>query len=110
MKIFKYPLKLTDEQTIKIPAGAVILCVQIQREYPCVWALVEEVNGLEEFKFWIYGTGNPISIDPKYKNEWFPPREFLRGQRYVGTFQMADGSLVWHVFTDGDVARYGGVE
>jgi len=80
-KIFKYPIKITDIQTIWMPQFALILDVQVQAGVPCLWAMVAENAVPEKRVIEIIGTGNPI--DP--------------GQRmYIGTFQ--DVPFVWHVF------------
>jgi hypothetical protein len=50
---------------------------------PQIWALVEPDQPEAEVWFRIAGTGHPITDDIK---------------RYVGTFQIDRGSLVFHVF------------
>lgn len=79
--IFKYELKITDEQRIDIPEGAKILSVQMQRDTPCLWAMVNTKNKLERRKIAIIGTGNPC---------WCPDWDF------IGTIQ--ERVFVWHVF------------
>ena len=85
-RIYKYKLEVTDEQYIVMPAGAEILTVQTQFGQPCIWALVDidETPCDIEYKFEIFGTGNPIDDDFEGK--------------YIGTFQMAEGQLVYHLF------------
>jgi hypothetical protein len=39
--IYKYTLEVTDEQEVKMPANAQILCVQVQHGRPTLWALVD---------------------------------------------------------------------
>ncbi len=83
MKIYKYEIKLDDDQTISLPTGAKILTVQIQGRIPYIWAMFDEnLGGLEPRKISVIGTGNPM---PEVG-------------RYIGTFQMLEGMLVWHVF------------
>ena len=80
--IYKYPLKLDDEQTIKLPAYSKPLTVQVQHGIVTLWALVDDRNEAKEYHVRIHGTGNPAtSADPK---------------DYLGTVQL-DG-FVWHVF------------
>ena len=79
--IFKYELKITDEQKIDIPEGAKILSVQMQGDTPCLWAMVNTKNKLESRSIAIIGTGNPC---------WCPEWDF------VGTIQ--ERVFVWHVF------------
>lgn len=81
MKIFKYPLKLTDEQSIEIPRNHKILSVQIQMGVLCLWAAVEPEGDTVFRTFLIVGTGCDM------------PEE-----GYIATVQ--DGTLVWHIFSD----------
>ena len=83
MKIFKWPLQTTDFQEIEMPIGAEILCVQMQHGRPQVWALVDETNVTENRSFITCGTGNPV---PENIGE------------YIGTYQIENGVLVFHVF------------
>ena len=86
-KIYKYELEVTDEQIIKMPEGAKILCVQVQREIPCLWAIVdtEKKDKPEKRKIVTRGTGHPLSYG-------------INHTEYIGTFQLLDGSFVGHVF------------
>jgi hypothetical protein len=68
-----------------MPQDAKILCVQTQNDMPCIWAIVnEEAEPRENRLFHIYGTGHEI------KN--------LENKKYVGTYQLQGGVLVFHVF------------
>jgi hypothetical protein len=84
-KIYKYSLALTDTQFVELPLGAEILTVQMQGDRLCLWAMV---NTLPEAikknrRIEIIGTGNPV------------PTGDLK---YISTFQMMDGGLIFHVF------------
>ena len=80
--IWKYEIQTTNVQTIDMPTGATILCVQIQDGVPCIWAMVESKHGsLEMRTIVIYETGYQID------------RPDLR---YIGTYQ--DDIFVFHVF------------
>lgn len=83
-QIWKYELSTTDDQTIKMPMGAEILTVQMQHRKPCIWALVNTTAKLTERNIEIFGTGNPISV--------------VGERKYIGTYQLLDGGLVFHVF------------
>lgn len=83
--IYKYPLKVDDYQTVIMPRGAQILTVQAQREKPCIWALVDIDNEPEKRYFRMAGTGHIINSKDKFL-------------RYIGTFQVMRGDLVFHVF------------
>lgn len=90
-KIYKYPLEVTDIQTIMIPIGAEILCVQVQNDVPCIWAKVDPQMSLTQRGFVMYGTGQPITQTNNI-------------QKYIGTFQIIGGRpvfpqhLVFHLF------------
>lgn len=89
--ILKYPFKLADEFTIKMPVDAEILAVQVQtrsgREIPCIWALVNsETKATKQVKFRVIGTGHA------HPDEAFG--------KYIGTFQLLDGAFVGHLFVD----------
>ena len=81
--VYKYPFEIQDTVKLALPAAAQILHVETQRGVPCLWALVDTGHVLEERIFYIYGTGHPIE---------------RAGLRHVGSFLMASGALVWHVF------------
>lgn len=80
--IWKYQLKLQPEQRIEMPVEAKILTVQVQYDIPCLWALVDPDLHKVLRDICIVGTG----------------RQFDGLGEYIGTFQRADGSLIWHVF------------
>lgn len=83
--IWKFPLYLADVQTIEMPAGAKILSVQVQRDNLCLWALVDPDAAKEGTTILIYGTGHKITA---------------ANPEHIGTFQLSDGALVFHVFTN----------
>lgn len=82
--IWKFELTITDEQIINMPRGGQILTIQTQNEVPCIWALVDPINSKEIVTIHIFGTGHPI-------------RDNFNG-KYIGTFQLQGGSLIFHVF------------
>jgi hypothetical protein len=68
-----------------MPRLAWLLTVQVQHGEPQLWAVVEP--GPEEFErrhVAIVGTGNPM---PAYSIG-----------NYLGTFQLSEGALIFHVF------------
>ena len=81
--IYKYPLEPRDEQAVRMPQGAVVLCAQVQNGQICLWARVWSESESEARTFWIVGTGRPM---PESKR---PPQ-------YISTVQI-DG-FVWHIF------------
>ena len=85
--IYKYGLSITDTQNVQMPFGARILCVQVQRGTPCIWAEVDtEEERTEMRRIDIYGTGHPMDRNPEF------------GSSYIGTFQVRDGDFVFHVY------------
>jgi hypothetical protein len=84
VRIWKWTLSITDLQSIAMPEGAQLLAVQTQHGAPQLWALVDERAPQVHRNFATYGTGNPMPDgDPG---------------KYVGTYQVAGGKLVFHVF------------
>ena len=86
-KIWKFPLELADEQVIQVPAGADILCVQVQLDVLCMWALVDPSAKLVTERFYVFGTG------------WEVPEE-ITGLNYVGTVQINEGHEIYHIFRE----------
>ena len=85
--IYKYPLSVTDQQFITLPAESKVFTVQMQGSVPCIWVIVNpNTNALERHDFRLVGTGHPFPD----ADEW---------PEYLGTFQMMGGGLVFHVFT-----------
>lgn len=82
--VYKYPLAVTDEQTVEMPAG-VILTVQVQHGTPCLWAAVDPSSPMTKRVIRIAGTGHLID-------------DSIATHRYIGTFQLAGGALVFHAF------------
>jgi len=83
-KIFKYPMRVTDHQEVKMKDG-IILAVQAQGKELCLWSLIDPESQETTKEFRVIGTGHPIPED----DEAF---------KYIGTAQMFNGNLVWHVF------------
>ena len=87
--IWKFCLKTTDLQSVKMPKGAEILHVNSQFNNLKIWALVDPEQEREERFFEIFGTGHTVDMDADRK--------------YLGTYQLHEGSLVFHVFERFDV-------
>jgi len=81
--IWKFALEIEDEQSISMPEGAEILCVQEQRGVGCLWAKVNTENPMIDKTIVIRGTGHPFVEE---------------AGKYLGTFQIDGGVLIWHVF------------
>ena len=82
--IHKVQLEITDQQHVMLPANVEILTVQVQRGIPCVWyKFNKSVEEKVKWSFYTVGTGHNTSTTV--------------GQ-YVGTYQIDNGNLVFHVF------------
>jgi hypothetical protein len=83
-RIYKYPLADSEAQEILLPLGAKILSLQVQKGIPCLW--VESNFPCSTYvpvTFITYGTGHGMAD---------------RLDEYIGTYQLYDGDLVFHVY------------
>ena len=95
LQVWKYPLLSGStlrhdkgdalQVTLEMPEAAKPLTVQIQNGRPTMWALVDPEASKEKRMFAIIGTGIDL---PKTMKHF----------AYVGTFQLEDKGLVFHVF------------
>ena len=83
MKIFKYPLEITDTQIVSMPEGAKLLSVAYIDAQLYLWALVDTDRPKVRRSIEIYGTGHPC-------HSW--------ATVFVGTVIDPIHGLVWHVF------------
>ena len=83
-RVYKYPCPMEDRFTLTLPEYAEILCVQVQRGVPTLWALVDPGHLHVDRYFRLSGTGHPIE-----------PSLYLR---YIDTFQLQGCALVFHLF------------
>ena len=81
--IWKFKLEAQTIQRISMPQGAEILTVQEQGGVPHLWAICDSESPLVDRHFLMYGTGHRIDI---------------AFDKYIGTFQLMNGKLVFHVF------------
>lgn len=81
--IWKFELETNDEQYIEVPAGAVMLDVQIQNGTPCLWVRLDPEAEKYKRRIVTHGTGHRV-----------PTTTTL----YIGSYQLQDGALVFHVF------------
>ncbi len=81
--IYKYPFGVCDFFQLSLPKGAEILSVQVQNETPCFWVLADPLEVQETRDFEILATGQPFD---------------LTDQKFIGTFQLQGGSLIFHLF------------
>lgn len=81
--VYKYSIPLTDHFSLSLPIDAQLLAVQTQYGMPQLWALVETDYPTEDRYFRLAGTGHTIEVECP---------------DYVGTFQIQDGALIFHLF------------
>lgn len=87
--VWKYEVEAGAISSISMPKDAEILCVKPQHGDVFMWALVDTGAEKEERNFILLETGQ----------QWldnFPPLG-----KYVGTYQLGDGHLVFHLFEGG---------
>lgn len=83
--VWKFPLGQEDEEiSVQMPDGAQVLTLQMQAGIPCLWALVDPTAKTVTRHFFIVGTGH----------------ELWKDGQYIGTWQVAGGALVWHLFEE----------
>ena len=82
--VYKYKLQLTKViQEVVLPRGAQILCIKMQNDELCMWALVDPDQTYDEVvKIRCAGTGHEIKEDVEY----------------IDTAMLFDGALVFHFF------------
>jgi len=93
--VYRYPLKLEDEQVIEMPAGAEILHVARRENHRVMlgvagvhdaielWARVDPDQPVQPRHIRVAGTGHLLGDD-----------ELV----HLGTVQTAEGRLVFHIF------------
>lgn len=81
-RIWKFPVPMQDEFSLRMPVSARILCVQTQHGEPQLWAAVTKSGNMELRTFRLAGTGHEIPA----------------GLVYIGTFQLYEGTFIGHLF------------
>ena len=85
MQIWKFPLRPgSGAQQIRMPKGAQLLSVQLQRGEPMLWALCDEHAPQVNRQLWAYGTRDAM----------------IKAWPFVATLQY--GSAVLHIFDLGE--------
>ncbi|MFX1364422.1 MAG: hypothetical protein ACFE9Y_05785 [Promethearchaeota archaeon] len=86
-KIWKYPINTQEVNfALEMPEGAKLLTFDVQKEIPTLWALVNSNKKYEKRFFRFVGTGDTIEEEVNLD--------------YIGTIQMADGKLIFHLFEE----------
>lgn len=84
--IWKFEVQVEETFQVSLPEGATVLSVDVQYGVPQMWALVEPGKPLRLRTFHVYGTGHVHSVNAF--------------SRFVGSFQLMNGSFVGHLFED----------
>ena len=87
--IWKYSIQISDSIIVDMPEGAEILTVQTQNNIACIWAKVDDNKVMVQRHLQMIGTGHDIT-DRKIG-------------KYIGTFQIEGGVLVFHLFDLGEL-------
>ena len=86
-EIWKYKLRLEDEQEVHLPGGATVLSVTEQYgELVVYYWVLPDAEDREIRTIRIVGTGHSVDA------------HFSALNKYIGTVVTAGGSLVWHIF------------
>lgn len=84
--IYKYAIQ-PGQFDIHLPKGAKILTVQTQHNQPQMWVMLDTDNNPERRTFVTFPTGGEVPTDTHLG--------------YIGTFQLAGGHLIFHLFEVG---------
>lgn len=94
--IHRFPLQIADNVCVPMPQGAKILSAEVKIMHhrdanPVIdiYAMVDTAQPAVPRAFRIYGTGHPLDEGVF--------------ETYVGTVQVAMGSLMFHVFDRGEI-------
>ena len=83
--IWKYPIEIADQQYLELPTSAEILSVQTQFDSVYVWVKLNPTVTRTARQLRLFGTGQLVPDS---------------GLRFVGTFQIQGGHLVFHLFEE----------
>ncbi len=85
MPIYKYPLDITDEQTVALPKGSSTISVLSQNDDLVLYAIISDQEELEPHRIFIRGTGHPT--------------DNLLRSKFLGS-HIYRRNLVFHVFEE----------
>lgn len=81
--IYKQVLEEVSFQTREFPRGSRVLSIAAQNNEICIWYACDTDNPPAQVEFAIVGTGGDLSTIT---------------HTYIGSVQVHNGRLVWHVF------------
>lgn len=82
--VYRYPLLVTDVQTITGPGLSRVIAVDNRRGELEAWAEVDDAQPVDSRRVYVVGTGNPRMHDSDAD--------------YIG--HVIDGPFVWHVYAE----------
>ena len=85
--IYKYRIEANYAVEIDMHINAEILDVQVQHGNVFLWAIVDTDAPYEKRLIEVYGTGHELK-----------PISPVTDRKYLGTYQLEGGNLVFHVF------------
>ena len=83
--IYKYHIKLSAENNLRMPKGSIILGCQVQHEDVVIWAKTPTKGLAEDRHIRVFGTGQIIDDSEG---------ELI----YIDTVQLRGGKFIFHVF------------
>jgi len=86
--IWKYNVKIDDVQKVQMPMASKLLSVQVRHGMVAIWAMVNPEQQMVLRTIQMAGTGHDMS-------------DRIMGD-FLGTFQIENGALVFHVFDGGE--------
>ncbi len=84
--VWKFAIQPLHVQHVKMPEGAKILCVGVQNGEAFLWAEVDPSAKETHRRIQVEGTGHEMHD------------ELENDRRYIGTFFLSGGELVYHVY------------
>lgn len=91
-RVFKYALRVDNEQSLEITGFVDVLSVAVQRDELVLYAIVNpDDSRVGVVEILIRGTGHDLGQD-------------IAGWRFLDSHLMAGGRLVWHVWMNDTVS------
>jgi len=88
--MWKFSVPIANVFELEMPEGAIPLSCGVQKGQAVIWAAVDTTTEKKErHLFYLRGTGEDLPN--------------LTATRFMGTFQMLGGDLIYHLFDGGPV-------
>lgn len=78
--VWKYPVPVADQFTVRLPVEHVVLHVEKQDGQACMWVEVDDEDESIDVQFYVEGTGHPLVDSAVWCDTWL------------------DGPFVWHLY------------